>query len=123
MILPWKRYADFSGRSTRREFWLFRLSFWGMIVIVALLGSMIRGGIGALLVVAFLAFIVPSIATTVRRLHDQNRSGWWYFASYIPFIGWIVWLVLMFTPGTQGENDYGADPRQPSMDHLHAVFE
>jgi uncharacterized membrane protein YhaH (DUF805 family) len=59
------------------------------------------------LVLAVLALIVPSIAVAVRRLHDQDKSGGWYFIGFIPFIGGIWLLVLMCTEGTRGPNRYG----------------
>lgn len=68
-------------------------------------------------VIFYLAILIPSIAVSVRRLHDRNLSGWWYLgmilASFIPFIGFIAsiaFLVVMCLKGTDGENKYGPDP-------------
>lgn len=58
-----------------------------------------------------LACFLPSIAVTVRRLHDSNKSGWMYLLTLIPYIGFIFFIVFGFLPGTRGENDYGFDPR------------
>jgi uncharacterized membrane protein YhaH (DUF805 family) len=56
--------------------------------------------------------LLPSIAVTVRRLHDTNRSAWWLLLFFVPVIGDIVLLVFTVFNGTQGENDYGADPKE-----------
>ena len=72
-----------------------------------------------------LAAFIPSLAVTIRRLHDRNMSGWWYggllIASFIPFInilaslGMLALLVVMMLDGTDGPNKYGADPKDPSQ--------
>ena len=139
MILPLKRYAEFEGRSRRMEFWMFQLlnlivsgiaiaimSAGGFDLIAmstgeftgsAEIGGMFYLGAG-LLGLWGLAVLVPSIALTVRRLHDRNMSGWWYLgilvASLIPFVGLfasLAYLVLMLLPGTDGPNRFGPDPK------------
>ncbi|MDT3501577.1 DUF805 domain-containing protein [Stenotrophomonas maltophilia] len=115
MMVPLKRYTQFSGRASRSEFWWFQL----FIVIVSIplyVLSFIAGHTGSstltlvgtgLSVILWLAVIVPVIAVTVRRLHDIDRSGWWYLLMLVPFVGLIV-LVLMLLPGTPGNNRFGA---------------
>ncbi|CAH0435727.1 Putative membrane protein [Clostridium neonatale] len=61
-----------------------------------------------------LAFLLPTIAVVVRRLHDIGKSGWWYLISFIPLVGVIWFLVLMCMDGTHGENKYGLDPKEGS---------
>lgn len=121
MIMPFKRYADFSGRSQRMEYWMFTLLF----IIVISVTLLLAGGLdamagdeglfgsvfGILLVIFFLASVIPSIAVTVRRLHDQDKSGWWYLISFIPYLGSLVLLVFMCLDGTPGSNKYGPDPK------------
>jgi uncharacterized membrane protein YhaH (DUF805 family) len=115
VLQAFKRYADFGGRSGRSEYWLFFL--FNILVgfgisIVAGIGSAIGGetlGMGAfglLYVVFFLATIVPSIAVGFRRLHDTDRSAWWYLLAFVPF-GAIVLIVFFCLPGTPGPNRYG----------------
>jgi uncharacterized membrane protein YhaH (DUF805 family) len=58
-----------------------------------------------------LAFILPVLSATVRRLHDTGRSGWWYWIVLVPFVGWIVLLVFLVLEGEAGENKYGPDPQ------------
>ncbi len=128
MILPFKRYADFSGRSRRQEYWMFTL--FNLIVYVVLIAIGLTGvpwsnlgdastdpepGIAlwialGLTGVYFLGSIVPSIAVTVRRFHDQDMSGWFYFLRFIPYVGGIVLIVFMCIQGTKGENRFGYDP-------------
>ena len=65
---------------------------------------------GVLNAVYSLAVLIPSIAVTVRRLHDIDRTGWWILMNLVCCIGWIVLLVFNVTPGTEGDNKYGPDP-------------
>lgn len=112
-------YANFEGRARRQEYWMFVL--FNLIIMFVLYIPMIIGAamesqvitmIGAGLVVIYaLAVLVPSIAVVVRRLHDQDKSGWYYFVGLIPLIGGIWLLILMITEGTSGPNQYGEDPK------------
>ncbi|CAD7720157.1 Inner membrane protein YhaI [Xanthomonas hydrangeae] len=125
MLLPLKRYADFSGRSRRKEYWMFFLL--QMIVLLVLGGifgiaAAIGGGdngpgplawvVSAIIMIVGLAMMVPGIAVTVRRLHDQGKSGWFYLISLVPYVGAIVLLVFMCMDGTPGPNEYGESPKQ-----------
>lgn len=126
VILPLKRYADFSGRSRRMEYWSFTLALFllmvGIFLVQDLLGVDPDSDIAAIPVMLLvLGTFVPSLAVLVRRLHDQDKSGWnvlWYF---FPFIGSLIVLVFLFLNGTQGENRFGPDPKQPDGD-LADVF-
>jgi uncharacterized membrane protein YhaH (DUF805 family) len=112
---PLKKYADFSGRAPRAEYWWFYLLvlvvyFVGMIL-DSMVGSNFAGsGYGMFTALVGLALLIPSIAAGVRRLHDTNRSGWWLLIAFIPLIGAIVLLVFFVTEGTQGSNEYGENP-------------
>jgi len=122
MLLPYKRYADFSGRSSRMEFWMFVLFL--VIVTLALVSAAVivspgganHPGHGAGLVlfaalgIFWLASLVPYIAVHVRRFHDQDMSGWFYLLGFIPYVGGIVLLVFMVRSGTPGPNRFGDDP-------------
>ncbi|MHA7819498.1 MAG: DUF805 domain-containing protein [Erythrobacter sp.] len=123
MMMPLKRYAEFEGRSRRMEYWMFQLGqlivFFAVFVIIALGGAATGGGdaggvfgvIGLLLIFALaLGLFIPNLAVAVRRLHDQDKSGWWYLIALIPF-GSLVLLVFMLLEGTRGPNQYGPDPK------------
>ncbi len=115
MMTPLTRYAQFSGRASRSEFWWFQLFI--LIVFVPLhVLSFFAGYTGSealawismgLGVLVWLALLVPLVAVTVRRLHDTDRSGWWYLLLLVPFANLAV-LVLMLLPSTPGANRFGA---------------
>jgi uncharacterized membrane protein YhaH (DUF805 family) len=121
MLMPLKRYADFSGRSRRMEFWmwqLFQVIVYILVVVLAMIvgaGGLMTGdptamagaGGAALLIMGLygiyaLAVIVPSIAVAVRRLHDTNRSGWWFLAPIVPYVIGIVAAGTGVATGTEG---------------------
>jgi uncharacterized membrane protein YhaH (DUF805 family) len=114
--LPLKKYAEFTGRSRRKEYWMFFL----LVMVVALVIGIVEGVLGLtgmvgpygpLSTLFLLAIIVPSIAVGIRRLHDTNRSGWWILIGLVPFVGGIILLVFYVLEGTNGPNEYGPDPK------------
>lgn len=119
MLMPLKRYADFSGRSRRKEYWMFTLFTFLVGIVAGLLGVLLGGtnesgpsGIFLVLVgIPILALLIPSIAVTVRRFHDQDKSGWFYLLALIPYVGGIIVLVFMCLEGTRGPNRFGPDPK------------
>jgi uncharacterized membrane protein YhaH (DUF805 family) len=127
MLLPFRRYAEFSGRSRRREYWLFVLFNW----IVALLFGAVLGIAMLFLYLAdasedtmmltcfimavpyalySLWVIIPGLALSIRRLHDLDKSGWALLIGLIPLVGGILLLIWYCTEGTRGPNLYGPDP-------------
>jgi uncharacterized membrane protein YhaH (DUF805 family) len=92
-----KKYADFTGRAGRPEYWWFIL----FIVIASLAASMISDVLGA---VFSLATLLPSIAAATRRLHDTNRSGWWQLICLVPVVGLIVLIVFLAQEGKGAES-------------------
>lgn len=103
-FMPLVRYASFGGRSSPREFWAFAL----LLVIVVTLASAGAGTTG--LGLAILTTLMPTAAVAVRRFHDQNRSGWFALIALIPYVGWLILLVMMMIRGTPGPNRFGANP-------------
>ena len=113
-----KNYANFNGRARRKEYWGTMLVYMIVAVILSMLMNItfwISEYLSYFFVLVasifYLAMIVPIIALTVRRLHDVDKSGWWYFISLVPLIGGIWLLILLCTEGTRGENQFGADPK------------
>ena len=111
-------YADFEGRARRREYWMFTLMYLIVYVALAIVGgilSIISSTLGSLVFgligLASLAVLIPSIAVTVRRLHDVDKSGWFILVSLIPVIGGFYLLYLTIIEGTKGDNQYGSDPK------------
>jgi uncharacterized membrane protein YhaH (DUF805 family) len=115
--LPLKKYAQFDGRSRRKEYWSYFLLTIGLNIVANILdsivgmGGMVWGLWGPLTLLLTLALLVPGIAVTIRRLHDTGRSGWWWLIVLIPFIGALVLLYFMVIEGTPGPNEYGPDPK------------
>jgi len=112
---PLKKYADFSGRAPRAEYWWFYLLIIIGYVLATILDSTLGftgavGQYGVIMSVFAVAMLVPSIAAGIRRLHDTDRSGWWLLIGLVPLIGAIVLIVFFVTQGTQGPNKYGDDP-------------
>lgn len=140
MLMPLRRYAEFSGRSRRKEYWMYIL----LLIIVTLVVSFVEGLLGlngmigglygpvsALLV---LGTLIPSLAVGIRRLHDTNRTGWWMLVGIVPYVASaallysgnlvlagtlgfvalgaaILLLVFMVLEGTKGPNRFGPDPK------------
>lgn len=121
-----RKYADFSGRARRMEYWMFTLINFLIGVVLSFidmaLGSKVGAleGYGIISLVYFLAVFIPGLAVTVRRLHDIGKSGWFFLIVFIPLIGFIWLLVLLFTEGTRGPNKYGEDPK--GLDPLQVDF-
>jgi uncharacterized membrane protein YhaH (DUF805 family) len=103
-----KKYAEFNGRARRKEYWMFTL-FNFLAIVLLLIVSLI--GLWFLLPIYVLAVVIPSLALTIRRLHDTDRSGWWFFIGFVPLVGGIWFFVLMVLEGTKGENQFGPDPK------------
>jgi uncharacterized membrane protein YhaH (DUF805 family) len=100
--------STFSGRARRSEYWWFVLAYFGVLFIVALIDNAVGNDvIGGL---AFLALFIPTLAVSVRRLHDTGRSGAWYLISFVPF-GGLVMLIFVCQDSTPGTHVYGSAPK------------
>lgn len=104
-----KKYATFSGRAGRPEFWMFTLISFVISIVLAVIDSAL-GTAPVIGLVYSLAVLLPGLAVGVRRLHDIDRSGWWLLLALIPILGSIVLLVFFALPGAPGENSYGPKP-------------
>lgn len=134
MLLPLRRYAQFSGRACRKEYWHFVLFLIICLIVLSVIETMLGLGTterwaesvepgfgysagashngGPLMGLFALATLIPSLAVGVRRLHDTDRSGWWLLIGLIPLVGAIVLLVFYVEKGTVGPNRFGEDPLQ-----------
>ena len=113
-----EKFAQFSGRARRAEYWWFVVVNAVVIALLALLVVIFASISDALGVVAWLAYgvyalavLIPALAVAVRRLHDTGKSGWWLLIALVPLVGVIVLLVFYFTDSVPGENQYGASPK------------
>ena len=108
-----KKYACFSGRARRQEYWLFTLFSAIAGIIVGVVAGILVGitdveAFAFLGTIYHLAVMIPSLAVLFRRLHDTGRSGWWWLILFIPIVGVIVFCCLDSQPG---ENQYGPNPK------------
>jgi uncharacterized membrane protein YhaH (DUF805 family) len=123
MLMPLRRYAEFSGRSRRKEYWMFALLnllislIVGLVFLVGYYADMSQTEMDTwlmpvlwLAILYSLAAIVPGLAVTIRRLHDTDRSGWNILIGLIPLIGGLL-LLFYCTKGTAGPNRFGPDPK------------
>lgn len=142
MLLPLRRYVQFSGRSRRKEYWMFALFLLIIYIIAMALDSMLGFGTtsryadvtetgaaagfnstgGIITLLTMLAVFLPSLAVGIRRLHDTDRSGWWLLIGLIPLIGTIVLLVFYCSDGTKGPNRFGPDPKDDTPAELAEKF-
>ena len=112
-----KKYAVFSGRARRKEYWMFTLvsTIFSIIAMIIdnILGASIEGtGLGIFNILYSLAVLTPSYVVLVRRLHDVGKSGWMILIGLIPIIGPILVLVLTVTDSNPDENKYGPNPKE-----------
>ncbi len=106
-----EKYAEFSGRARRNEYWYFVLFNFlisiGLGIIDGVLGLGAGSGVGLLGGIYSLAVLIPSLAVAVRRLHDTGRSGWWLLISLIPIVGVIILIVFLASESQNGKNQFG----------------
>lgn len=145
-VRPWRHLFDFNGRASRTEYGLFHITAIVAYIVIGILPVTmldVRGSpsghhadpgalavgimviLGLLSMALFFAALIGHLSVTVRRLHDQGDPWVKYLLTFIPFIGFIFWLIMVFKPGDDFENDYGPDPRlgeQESVETLGSVF-
>jgi uncharacterized membrane protein YhaH (DUF805 family) len=106
--LGFANYVNFSDRACRSEYW-----YWVLFVIISQFASGVIDSwiVGAFVLerIVFLATILPTLSVGVRRLHDLDRSGWWWLLDLVPLVGWIILLIWFCTKGTDGPNRFGGD--------------
>ena len=112
-----KKYAVFSGRARRKEYWFFVLFNLIISLVLTFIDSALgtlneETGYGLLSGVYSLAVLIPSLAVAVRRLHDTGRTGWWLLIGLIPLIGLIVLLIFFVQDSKPGDNEYGPNPKE-----------
>jgi len=113
------KYATFQGRASRSEYWWYTLAFLLLAVAVNIVeGAVLAPMLGfetfdpaagnPMSMIVSLALFLPTLAVAIRRLHDVDRSGWWYLIGFIPIIGVLVLIYWYVQPGTAGDNQFGA---------------
>ncbi|MGW0845072.1 DUF805 domain-containing protein [Streptomyces sp. NPDC002787] len=104
-----KKYAVFSGRARRQEYWMFTLISSLIYLGLVILGLAMDTEVPE--IVFAVAIFLPSLAVSVRRLHDTGRSGWWVLIGLVPCVGLIFTIIFMATEGQRDANQYGPDPK------------
>lgn len=105
------KYATFSGRARRSEFWYFYLFYFLAYMVAVIIAAVVE--VPAVAALPLLAFVVPYISVAIRRLHDTGRSGWSYLIGFIPLIG-TIWLIVVACRDSEGDNEYGPSPKYPT---------
>ncbi len=109
-----RKYAVFSGRAPRSEYWWFTLFLllagFALGLADALFFLTPADQTGPLNTIFTLATLLPSLAVGARRLHDVDRTGWWLLLWLVPVLGWLILLWWTVQPGTRGPNRFGPDP-------------
>lgn len=116
-----KKYGTIQGRARRSEYWYWQLAIILAYMLIGLISISLSGVFqneetggavfGILFVLLSIATMIPSITLTVRRLHDINKSGWWYFICLVPYLGGIVLFIFTLLDSTPGANKYGENPK------------
>src|SRR5438105_1179695 len=118
-----QNYVNFHGRAPRSAYWWVFLFNVIVAVITSILDQSlgiaytmqgpagpISLGYGPIYSIYVLAILLPSLALSVRRLHDRDKSGWWFLLVFIPIVGAIILLIWFALPGTPGDNRFGTNP-------------
>jgi uncharacterized membrane protein YhaH (DUF805 family) len=114
-----KKYAVFSGRARRKEYWYYSLVSLIIILVLAVVDHRMgnfdsKNHIGLLGGIYILATTCPNLAVAMRRLHDTGRSGWWFLLAFIP-IGNIIFFIFLVFDSEPGTNQYGPNPKNSLM--------
>jgi uncharacterized membrane protein YhaH (DUF805 family) len=111
-----RNYVGFSGRAPRSEFWYWFLFTILVTIATQLLdGALFGGQYAPLSIIAALGLFLPSLAVSIRRLHDRDKSGWFILLNFIPLVGLIILLIWYCSRGTVGTNRFGPDPLQSAV--------
>lgn len=106
-----KKYTVFQGRAHRTEYWMFVLFNFIFGMVLGIIDGIIGTG-GILYSIYALAVLLPTLAVSVRRLHDIGKSGWWLLIGLVPVIGVVVLLIFALLDSQPGSNTYGPSPKE-----------
>lgn len=116
------KYADFTGRARRSEYWWFALAYVGAVVIASLPESLAGSDSSILGGLVMLAGLLPSLAVSVRRLHDTGRSGWFYLLNLIPCVGGLIIFIFAVQESQPHPNAWGASPKGTALPYGPSGF-
>lgn len=131
MFRAYRRTFDFKGRAARGEYWTF-IAVFAVQAMVALSVDVLffdgvrkietDGSFGPAVLTVMCANFVTGLSVQVRRLHDIDRSGWWFLATLLPLIGFVIGLGYNLAPGNPGRNRFGRPPGQAADVDVQAMF-
>lgn len=105
-----KKYAVFTGRSRRKEFWMFALIHLIIMVVLGWVSEVLSS-------IYSLAVLLPAIGVSIRRLHDTGKRGWWLLLHFIPVIGTIILIIFFVQDSEEDANEYGPNPKLTELEH------
>ena len=129
-------FFSFKGRINRLNYWLYSILLFVLFIVIGILAGMVMPGavapqegvetarqahaapnpLGLVVMLALLVVEVwASLALQVKRWHDLDKSGWWALTSFIPYVNFIIFIILGFVKGTEGPNRFGPDPLKPAL--------
>lgn len=108
-----QNYKGFDGRARRKEYWMFTLINGIIYLLLALLMN-VADALSIIFLLYYLGVLIPSIAVTIRRLHDIGKSGWWILISFIPIVGGIILFIFTLLDSQMESNQFGANPKAVS---------
>lgn len=106
------QYADFSGRARRKEYWMFTLFHAIAAAVLSVIDIVLFDDPSILYGLYILATLIPSLAVSVRRLHDIGKSGWWYLIILIPIFGGLMLFIFSVMDSEPGSNNWGPNPKE-----------
>lgn len=110
-VRAFQKYAQFSGRATRAEYWWFYLVTVAVTILAGILDMILSIPFVSLYTIYLLVSFIPNLSIQVRRLHDVDKSGWYILLNFVIIIGWIWLLILNILDSTPGNNKYGPNPK------------
>src|SRR5262249_31339315 len=116
-----RKYAVFSGRASRSEYWFFVLfQILLMAVLISVDAAVLQSSAGVLTTLGWVLMFLPGLAVLARRLHDSDKSGWLMLIWFVPLIGPITVIVFLCQRGTDGPNRFGLGPAQTTIPEVFA---
>jgi uncharacterized membrane protein YhaH (DUF805 family) len=120
------KYAVFSGRASRREYWLYVIMQNCVMLAAIMVGVIVnaddpmQAAGGTVYLLSMLFFLIPGLAVAVRRCHDTGRSGWWFLINFLPCVGCFIFLFMMCRE-SEPDNQYGPNPNGNNPEEIWPV--
>jgi len=110
-LQPYKKFFVFSGRASRKEFFLFHLLIIIVFIVLSWIDKIVGGGLGNFFIFWYIFNIIPQLALVIRRLHDTNTSGWMSLLAILPLVNLLLLVFCFFKKSDQEANRFGLNPQ------------